>query len=197
LLLVATLVPSVISVVLIFPEIHYLIVIFTLAGAACLVLLFRNADHSERPGFPSLAALLLIPAMTLQPLATSWQANPDPNLRTVQALRSLGVIGEVQMLEAEGGLATYVGRNFHFVAEYEKKEPFNEFLKKRSINMIIVSSALRESTRLAKDPEWISFIEDPSRHGFTSLEIPGVPDRRILVRSDVLEAARLVRESSH
>lgn len=192
-LVLVTLLPVIVSILVIAPRLHYLVVLWVLLGGAGVVLLFRNADDSTELRFPVLAALLLIPLATMRPLSTFQRTVQQPVVKTVQLLRSLGITAEVHVLEAEGGYGIYVGRNYERVDEYSKKEPFDSFLAKRSINMIVVSGGLRKDTRFEKDPEWTAFVEDPSRRGFTTLEIPDVSDRYILVRSDILESARTAR----
>ncbi len=180
------LLPVVLSIVFIAPRQHYLFILGILASFACAVLLFRKTDRCpEHTGYAILAIVCMAPLMIARPLSDSLNKATQPNLQTIRFLRSFHFDEPINVLEAEGGFGIYVGDNFSRVAEYDKNTSFGRFLSERSINMVILSDRLAKDVRFCDDPEWQTFISDPSGFGFFRLDIPAAEGRRLFIRGDI------------
>ena len=101
----------------------------------------------------------------------------------IKALRSLHVDKPVNILEAEGEYGVYVGPNWNRIPEYSKHSGFNAFMAANSIEVVVVSKKLKKDTRFRSDREWQAFLADPAILGFSSISVPDVPQRSILMRS--------------
>ena len=173
------LIPPLVSSVVIYPREHYLllVVILPLHGLAVFA---RSHSISQKDTAIAVAVLALALFMA-QPADTGNRS--QPNRAVIAALRSLNISRPVNLLEAEGEYGVYVGENYNCIAEYSKSSFFNDFVEQKSIDAIILSDHLRADTRFRDDPEWQSFLVEPSVLGFTAIAVPGAPERRILVRN--------------
>ena len=110
---------------------------------------------------------------------------PQANLNTIRFVQSLGIVSPVNMLEAEGGYNIYLGNNFHRIAESDKKEDFTQFLRSRSLNMIVLSDNLMRDSRFKDDHEWGNFLTDFPRLGYREIIIQNT-GRKLIIKSDLL-----------
>jgi hypothetical protein len=139
-------------------------------GLSFLLLIFSKADHIPTPpmSYLLLFGLIIIAAIPVYSLPPSSQ----DNVRTIQLMQSLNITQPVQVLEAEGGLNIYLDDNFRWVPQYDKKTGFNEFIKDKRVNMIVISDALLTDSRLIADAEWLRFYGEPKKYGFVALSVP-------------------------
>lgn len=171
------------SALVIYPRSHYLLIL----GVLLLIGALAPFGGPARPLTPGrlLAGLSLAAAMAIfTPPAEAVLTVPEAKvtINTIRAIESLGVAGPVQLLEAEGGYHIYLGGQFSRVAEYEKDRAFSQFAAERRINMIVVSDALRNDSRLRDDPEWQRLLADPAAQGFTPIAVPDSPRLLLVVR---------------
>jgi len=137
---------SLISIGVTFPRSHYLIVpgVLIIIGVSLLFV-----DKVQQPSSDDLwkAILFGLILLLVGPYTNGRLASKMHNRATVQFLKSMEIKREVRLMDALGGIGTYVGSNYRLVPEYYKSKKFNQFLKNREINMIIVSGNLVNDTR--------------------------------------------------
>jgi hypothetical protein len=185
LLLFIFLVPSAIAILIIYPRQHHIF----LAGWIALsyvVVHFVSAKPKylvERKEI--LFLLLALVLLTLRQIPAQSELDRQPNLMTIRYLQQLNANEKVNILEAEGGFHIYLGPNFKRVAEYEKSRSWNIFLKDREVNMIVVTESLMSDSRFQGDKEWLNFLKNPTAHGFSEIQVPYLPSRKILYKNDL------------
>jgi len=179
------LLPAFISIILIYPRNHYLLLFNTLT-VMIMVILSTIPDFKQRQiNFKKLLLLCLTLILVTPHFGQDKQPTQKTNLITIQFIESLKIDQPVNLLEAEGGYNIYLGDNFHRIAEYDKNTGFDYFRRERNVNMIIISDTLLNDSRFKSDPEWQAFLTDYHQFGYLQIVIPNT-DRKIIVRSDIL-----------
>lgn len=179
------LVVSLVSVILIYPDEHYLLItgILLIVLVALLITpepLTQNLKPSQ------LLALALIIAL-ITPFPSELLGNfGTPNAATIQTIRMLKIHEPVTMLDDQGNFSAYLGDNFRGVGGHEVSPNFDLFLKQKDINMILVTPVLQQDKHL-NNPEFYAFLKNYADAGYTGIEIPST-DRRLLYKSSLLPA---------
>jgi len=180
---------SFMSVVIIYPRNHYLLLAGTLI---VIVLAIFTVGKESKQRFIDYKRLVLLgflfvsltPQLSVHFLRTT--ANKS-TLKTIMFIKSLNIAEEVNILEAEGGYHIYLSDNFHRVAEYDKSVSFKAFRSDRKINMIVLTKHLNNDTRFKNDKEWQYFVNNCVSLGYTKIDIPNterqlIVDKQLLVR---------------
>jgi hypothetical protein len=175
-------VPPLAAAVVIFPRDHYLLVpgVLMIIGAAASVL--GGTTHLGLKGKQLVFFSALVVGVAPGPSYHLGSQTGLKNLETIELLRSLRITDEVNMLEAEGGYYFYLGDNFHRIAEYDKDENFDSFLRDKRINMIVLTHRLRNDSRFSGDKEWQDFLVNYETLGYTAIEIPNNHGQIIVAR---------------
>ena len=124
--------------------------------------------------------------MLVRPLEHMIKEQPINNLLTMKYLRQLDITEQVNILDFSGIYGIYQSKNYIRVKEYVKEDLFNEYQKKWSINLIVLTEELFNDFRFYSDPEWIHFINNPNEFGFAVIEIPDVKGIKLLIKKDIL-----------
>jgi hypothetical protein len=168
-------IPVFLSVIIIYPSAHYLIMMSTILMIILLSLLY--SPSKVKPQIGNIKFLLLIifsiALIILTPHSSKLIRLHDNqyNLSVIKYLRSLNIKTKVNLLEAEGGYNIYLGSNYNRVPEYAKNTNFNEFLIQKNINMIILSGTLSTYNKFSSDSSWLYFIDNYNKYGFSKKEI--------------------------
>ena len=144
------LLPGVISVVIIYPRGHYLLLPYAMTTAMMAILLSKHTPEQEQLNHKRLLLLGLL-VIALTPYFSQGSIKNRHNLDTIRFVQSLKIQEPVRLLEAEGGYNIYLGDNFQRVAEYDKDKDFHHFRADRNINMIVVTDILLKDTRFKND----------------------------------------------
>jgi hypothetical protein len=186
------LLPGLVSVVVIYPRAHHILLLGVLTIVLMAILLDshpleQKASESQAIQVSHKQLLLLGSLMiALTPYFSGQVNTKQPNLNTIRFIQSLRIEEPVNLLEAEGGFHYYLDDNFHRVAEYEKNTNFDRFLQKKNINMIVVTEVLLEDTRFRDDTNWRDFLADYPTFGYVQMDIPHT-DRKLFIRIDILQ----------
>jgi len=182
--------PGWVSVILIFPREHYLLLptLFFIIAISTLI-----TSESSRPVPLKYRKLLVIGGIIiiLVPTAEIIQAISHrdfphkENLKTINFLKSLRISEQVNLLAAEGQYNIFIGDNYHRIAEYHKHISFKEFMEEKKIDMIVLSKKLEEDARFRDDEEWKSFIINYDNFGYTKIKIEGT-NRELLAKKVLL-----------
>lgn len=171
---VCFIIPGVLSSLIFYPRGHYLLFLAVFIMVTLSLLVVKNIigknDYKH-----VLAAGSLVLALT--PCLSDYQSIPvgkagNENITTIKFIQSLNIKSKVYLLESEGGFHIYLGDNFVRVPEYDKKTNFFDFLKKKQINMIVLSDTLKYDKRFAGDKEWNLFLQNYSTLSYKKLLIP-------------------------
>jgi hypothetical protein len=184
----AILTPIVLSIVLIAPRRHYLLIMGVISALGLIVLVFRGTSRSHNHlSYSFFCLVCLLPLLVIRPLTDTEPPSPRANVQTIDLLRSLNIAEPVDILDAEGGIGIYIGDQYTYVPAAEKEVAFSLFLQDRSIDMVILSNRLLNDSRYNDDPEWLEFTSSPSSSGFILVDIPDVADRSVLVKGSLLQ----------
>jgi hypothetical protein len=196
--------PTVASVLVIHPRMHYLLplIVFgsvlAFAGYAGFPEWLERARRLDAP--PALAALVLLLAVFMPNWAHRWSLQqvlrsrplaPAVSLeveRTVAVMRGLGVRSPEPIVVLESGFsrAFYAGWDFTKVDHWTKAEGFRGFVAGRNISVVVLDERLRADPRFRDDPEFRAFAAEQSGD-FRFFDVPGT-DVRVAVRADLLPA---------
>ena len=182
-------------ILVIYPRSHYMI----LGGAMLLVLVSYLVSEINKniTGKPSslmktfligLFILVLIPS-----LAIGWKIIPvhleakegDRHIDVIKFVQSLNIATPINMLEADGGYFIYLTDNYKRIPEWEKKEPFCEFILCRNINMVVFSEDLANDIRFNNDDEFKAFLINPQMLGFIKVEIPNCRVKCLFIKNNL------------
>jgi hypothetical protein len=102
------------------------------------------------------------------------QVTPLKTVKTISFIQSLNLPSQqkINFLEAEGGIAFYLGNNYSYVPHYFKNDNFNQFLENQNINLILVNSKLVKDRRYRDDSEFQDLRQNPQKFGFRETTIP-------------------------
>ena len=180
--------PSLVSALLIAPEIWYLLPP-CLVWLAVLAWVFCRGDPAARmrPAAmlaPTALALALVPCVWGYYAGPSGRMPPCENVSTIASLRALKTAGDVNLLTTWVGMPVYTGDRVRLVSAWDKQVGFAQFLEQRHVGVILIDRDLKDDIRFRDDPEWLRFLADPAAFGFAVAPIPGTP-RLLALRRDI------------
>lgn len=178
------LLPTSVTIIIIYPRDHYLLV-FALLIIMTTAILLSNPDSKQGQVDLKKLFLLCVLLVFITPGFGQTEKPVRQNLTIIQYIQSLEIDEPINLLEAQGGYMVFLDRNYHTVKQSDKNTKFNQFRVDRNINMIVVSDYLSNDTRFQTDPEWHGFLENYRQFGFTQVEIPH-SHRKILVQANLL-----------
>ena len=177
---------TLISIAIIFPREHYLILpIILLVICTAILCLGQNNEKEDNLGWPTLIFGLLFVFLTPHFSFYLGTATHTPNVETIHFIEELKIEEDVKMLEAEGGFDIYLPDNYQRIAEYTKKTDYHTFQCQNNINMVVLTKRLENYARLKDDEEWKYFLLNYLKEGYTKLEIPKT-DRQLIVDKKLL-----------
>lgn len=187
----AAMVPTVASVLLIWPREHYLVlqgVLIPLFLVAVFGAAWRSTDRWRTAS--GAAAVALAIGLAFSGIGLLADAHPErtlPNRAVVAALqRSLAARpGEpVFVLEAQGGYDAYLGPDFRRVSPVQRQpgESFPDFISRTHVEAVVLEDALLRDRTLREDASFQGFLAAPQAFGFELRAVPGT-DRQIALRA--------------
>jgi hypothetical protein len=162
-----------VSCLVIYPREHYLPMLL----CALLLLAAPRPAEGARPG----STLIMLVLATLIACAPSYPASkaamPRPEQKSVEALRALNA-PKLVLFDDSGVLQVYVAAQRFGPRDF--KPPFDQFLRERSIDAVVISPALPKDPLLSVDAAWRRFEAAPESFGFHCAAIAET-DRRLCV----------------
>ena len=176
------------SVFVIWPRWHYLQGVGVVLFFCQFVILSRALRYERRRESPVYSLVVVaILLVWIKPMYVE-ESKGETGIRNapvIQWMKSLDISRPVNILEGQGGLAVYIGENYHWVAHYEKSVGLRQFLSDNKVNMILVSPRLSGDFVMSEDPEWHALIADPGAQGLVRRDIPGDSGWYLLVTEDL------------
>ncbi|MCO5232373.1 MAG: hypothetical protein LC105_09850 [Chitinophagales bacterium] len=175
-------IPSVIASVIFYTREHYLLLVMPLVlFFIAIVFMPKKNDKDVTPRIFNkiswigvvISIFILRPSLSDYKTFDVWEAYSFPSNRaTIEAIRKMNIQQEVREVDYEGGLATYLGKNFKWVNTFNKEsEPYAEFESQTQPNLYYVTKALLSNQFLTEDPEFMDIIHSPQKHGFHKVEL--------------------------
>lgn len=179
------LLPPFLSMIIIYPRAHYLLIFGVLAAITMIILFTNSLGKQEQVNMKNLLVLSILMILVTPRFDQNLEGLQKPNLNTIRFIQSLEIDEPVNLLGSDGGYNIYLGRNFHPIGVNEKNTNFNVFRTDHKINLIILSDTLLNSSRFKNDPEWQDFLVNSRQLGYVQIEIPN-SDRRIIIQEKLL-----------
>ncbi|MCP4151039.1 MAG: hypothetical protein GY757_25065 [bacterium] len=170
--------PLLISVCLIYPREHYILILFVVG----LVLAAKHLPEiPKKPKYHRLSFVLILLIVYWVPwraTATNGLLPGDiksskkkcTNLMKLQNIKKIAVKSGITYLGSGGSMEPYIN-NFQYVKMTQKKEPFNEFLQQHKINMVYINGAMRRYGRYKTDAQFKQFINGVPNENWAKFKI--------------------------
>lgn len=172
----------------IYPREHYVFVLGALLLGVLAIVLDPFRERRPTP-WRTEAAVALCAAVAILVVTPSignyGPAGNRPRSHLVGLINSLGINSEVRLFNFEGGLATYVARDWGRPSckisrcgtwtwfREKGAVPFDRFRTTNDINMVLVTPQLLRFSTMRVDPEWKTFLDRPELAGFEKFVLPG------------------------
>jgi hypothetical protein len=179
---------------IIFPRYHYLI-IHTVLLCVFLAYLCSHTIRDSRwnLNWRQASVLGLLIVLLTPSLANGWcignacafsrpQKPPQPNLETIQFIRSLNLDPPVKLLAFDIEYPIYLGSSYERVDPTQKDTGFSQFIQQNQVDLIVLDQELQQDIRFVDDPEWNRFLQNYSVTGAQRLDIPRT-ERKLFVLS--------------
>ena len=180
---------SLVSILVIHPRLHYLVLPGVLLFIGLVsILAFSEEEPRLLPRTIITIGLLIVMLMP----TPSWSVQRD-HVRLIEYFSHRGIRDPVNLLH-EGGLwRPYLGDNFEDCYAGWKNGSVDDFLLSKGINVILVSQRLLADERLNSDPEWKRFLLYPEEKAFVRMDVPGMNDY-LLIHSSLLKSEGELRD---
>ncbi len=179
-ILFVLMIPPVISVCLIYPREHYLLVVY----AILILIAAKNAPRIQvdsKIAWVQYAAILFIfywipwhatGAVGLNPgHVESIHNKTCTNVGKIKFIRSMQGENPIVYLGYGGSIEPYV-KNLKYVDKHSKDVPFNEFIQREGIDMIQVDQGMLKDPRFAADREFLEFTAKIPGNDWQRVEMP-------------------------
>lgn len=171
--------PAFISSVLIYPREHYFALQFPFLLLLLLLLFYSDSINKSRIGYKiSITIFLGLLFFFISPKAGNfkyfdlWRSEQSLcNQKTIKYLKVQKYVQQVNILENEGGLNSFLPKNYKWVKGYAKTTSWSNYLKQNNINIIYLTPSLLNDQRFEKDMEWKTFVQHPEKMGFMKIKI--------------------------
>lgn len=173
-------IPLLVSVILIYPREHYLLVLF----AVLLIIAAKNVPAiPENWKFKWILPILVFFILYWTPWQVSGNSGFLPgkieslhhktctNLKKIEFIRNIKVNSPILFLGSIN-MEPYI-HNCKFVDKQTKNILFNEYIEREHINMIDVNNGLTNDPRFISDEEFKNFITGIPGSDWTKFKIPG------------------------
>lgn len=192
--LILVTVPTFISVILIFPRNHYLILQLPLF-IFIITLIFQGTANDNSSGNLLASLVLGVVLLLVTPKAGDfeyfnfWKGEQNTNnLKAIKIMRQLSQNSEVRTTQSEGALGAFVmSKNFSVIqaSDFHDFEIMNH-IKENDINLVYCSTFLLKSPFIKKGvEEWEYFIQNPDEAGWTKIVLTEGSSEFLLVRNDL------------
>lgn len=193
-----SLVPFVLSILIVHPRLHYYVVVVTL-GMTLVASYPLPIPARARLALPARARAALVVAACILAVALTSTKSEAATLvewvtrrptkhglaghrqRASTQLRALRLEGHVVALEYAWGTCFYAGYDCEPYLRWDKWMPLGQFLEQRHVDVAILDDEMLKDVRFVGDPEVKDFVEHPERFGFDVQPVEGT-DVRIWVR---------------
>jgi hypothetical protein len=184
-LAVAFVLPALVSVIIIYPRAHYLLVLLVFFMILLVARAFPEGTGQARVF--TYVPLLVLLAILLLPHTRPVGPSERPVLATIGTINALPLHGTVTVLDADGGHAVYMRSPSVRTTAQDKAEGFNAFLRDEGLDLIIATPRLMEDHRYRNDPEWQRFVASEYAPAFRRVPVEGT-DVVLFVSEQVLAA---------
>ena len=187
--------PTFASSLIIYPRTHYIIfqyflLIYIICNVVFPITKINNPYNIYSfvfSGIVFITVWLNMPSTKDYTYFDLWRKEPSlANLKTVEKLRSLHYTQPIHLLENEGGMNIFLGKNYSWIRGFMKDTTWTTYLKKEQVDIIYVTPSLIKYPTLKSDSTWYAFINSPEKYGFKKVRTGNfIP--YLLIKKDLLE----------
>jgi hypothetical protein len=170
-------IPGLISVAVIYPRNHYLLLPMFFLIAIIAILIFSN-DKKIKPLSLNQILIVTFSIIVLTPtpkLLFGYKyidgKNHQERLNTIKFLNSLELKDKVNLLVTHLDYCYYIPEQFQCISAYSKENQFDQFMNDNKINAVLVNDELENNKRFKSDREWSFFLTNYMKSGYIKLEI--------------------------
>jgi hypothetical protein len=194
-LLILFAIPSILSCIVIYPRLHYLILQVPLVIlAACLIFFSQPVERPAKDWHNILLSLsiliagwILMPSLSKYDYFDLWRKeNSQANLKTVEKLRAYNFRLPIRLLENEGGMHLFLTDNYTWIRGFMKQEPWIDYIRNQRVDIIYVTPSLIKYPSLAADSTWPTFRDHPEQFGYQRIST-GQHEPYLLISKSLLE----------
>jgi hypothetical protein len=186
--------PTVISCFVIYPRTHYMIFQYFLLVFLISILFFSIPTANKNyDRFTLLYSVLLIGLIFILMPSTKdyhhfdlWRKETSQaNLKSIEKINSYNFKGPIHLLENEGGMNIFLGKNYSWVRGFMKDTTWTAYLEKEQVDIIYVTPSLVKYPTLKQDSTWYDFESHPEKYGYVKVH-PGNFTPYLLIRQHLL-----------
>lgn len=173
-------IPLLISVCLVYPREHYLLVMFAILLITAAMNVPSIPENLKFKWFLPLIILFLLYWVPWQASGASGllpgkivsiHDSKCTNVVKIKFIRNIKVKSTIYLLGSSGSMEPYIP-NFKYVDKHTKDIPFDQYKERENINMIEVNKGLTHDPRFISDEEFKVFISKIPGNGWLKINIP-------------------------
>ncbi len=172
--------PSVFSILIFYPRVHYMILIFIFSGICFCSeisarLKYNSSGNVSKYSFEAavlagvLAGVLLIIIIPFRAGEPSIHKTNCTSLKTIFAINNLKLKNEVNFLSSGPITRAYVDKDWNFIPDNSLESPVSNFIQKNNVNLILMDDLFLNNPLLKTDSTLNTVLSDTS---FAVLKIP-------------------------
>lgn len=171
--------PTLASCFVIYPRSHYMVFHYIPLIFIIGILFFSKPLGSKSfdkftllfSGIIITVVLLLMPSTKDYDHFDLWRKeNSQANLKSIEKIKSYNFTGPINLLENEGGMNIFLGKNFSWVRGFMKDTTWTAYLEKEKVDIIYVTPSLTKYPSLRKDSTWYDFEAHPEKYGYQKIQ---------------------------
>lgn len=171
--------PTLASCFVIYPRSHYMVFHYIPLIFIIGILFFSKPLGSKSfdkftllfSGIIITVVILLMPSTKDYDHFDLWRKeNSQANLKSIEKIKSYNFTGPINLLENEGGMNIFLGKNFSWVRGFMKDTTWTAYLEKEKVDIIYVTPSLTKYPSLRKDSTWYDFEAHPEKYGYQKIQ---------------------------
>ncbi|HUH74572.1 MAG TPA: hypothetical protein VLZ75_09200 [Chitinophagales bacterium] len=178
-LLLLMIAPTFVSCFVIYPRTHYMVFhYFPLIFIIGILFFSKPIDSKPFDQYTLIFSgvilglvLLLLPSTKEYDHFDLWRKeNSQANLKTIEKIKSYNFTGPIRLLENEGGMNIFLGKNYSWVRGFMKDTTWTAYLEKEQVDIIYVTPSLIKYPTLRQDSTWSDFEAHPEKYGYEKIQ---------------------------
>ncbi|MCO5230787.1 MAG: hypothetical protein M9958_06490 [Chitinophagales bacterium] len=167
--------PTLISSIVIYPRMHYMLFHFFLLSFIISILVFSKPKDVAAIDKKSVILSFIIVCIiwVLMPSTKSYhhfdmwrKETSQANLNTVKKLRAYNFTTPIRLLENEGGMNLFLPNNYIWIRGFAKDTTWTAYIEREHVDIIYVTPSLTKYPTLKSDSTWYDFKARPEQYGF-------------------------------
>lgn len=186
--------PTFISCFIIYPRKHYIIFHFIALIFFIAILVFsKSSKSSSFDKYTAIFTTIVLAFVIFNFPSTKdykhfdlWrEETSQANLLTIEKIQSYHLKDTVHILENEGGMNIFLGKNYKWVRGFMKDTTWTAYLQKEHVDIIYVTPSLTKYPTLKSDTTWMDFEKNPEKYDYEKV-LTGPHQPYLLIHKNIL-----------